>query len=139
MKRNYPANAVRRHCLWCSGSASEVRLCPAVSCPLWGYRLGGKPTADMIAQAGARRMYPLEDATTVAAFFANDGTRLQAIKRRCLDCSGGSKKEVRGCRVRDCDLHPFRLGKNPNRALSPEQRAIAAARLKANIKPKNDT
>jgi hypothetical protein len=30
-------------------------------------------------------------------------------------------------------LHPFRKGENPNRKMSPEQRPISAARLKANI------
>jgi hypothetical protein len=78
-------------------------------------------------------MYPLEDGMTVAEFHEHGGTRIDAIVRRCLDCSGYSKSEVRDCRHVTCHLHPFRLGKNPNRKLSPEQSAIAAARLKANI------
>ena len=64
-------------------------------------------------------MYPLEDGVTVAEFYAHGGTVLKAIKRRCLDCSGGSKSDVRDCAHTTCDLHPFRLGKNPNRALAP--------------------
>lgn len=40
---------------------------------------------------------------------------VKAIKKHCLDCSGGSKKEVRECIIQDCPLYPFRLGKNPNR------------------------
>jgi len=90
----------------------------------------------MLAEVGDRKMYPLEDGMTVAEFHKNGGTGLKAIKRRCLDCSGGSKSEVRECRQSACDLHPFRLGKNPNRTMSPEQREIAAARLKANLKRK---
>lgn len=42
---------------------------------------------------------------------------VKAIKIKCLDCSGGSKKEVRECIIQDCSLYPFRLGKNPNRKL----------------------
>ena len=86
----------------------------------------------MIAELGEQRVYPLEDATT-AADFQRDATRLKAIKRCCLDCSGGSKAEVRNCERVGCPLHPFRLGNNPNRKMSAEQREIAAARLKANI------
>ena len=41
---------------------------------------------------------------------------VKAIKQHCLECSGGSKKEVRLCVITDCPLHPYRLGKNPNRA-----------------------
>lgn len=40
---------------------------------------------------------------------------VKAIKKYCLDCSGGSKKEVRECIILDCPLYPFRMGKNPNR------------------------
>ncbi|HSH66073.1 MAG TPA: hypothetical protein VLB84_09800 [Bacteroidia bacterium] len=42
---------------------------------------------------------------------------VKAIKIKCLDCSCGSKKEVRECIIQDCPLYPFRLGKNPNRKL----------------------
>ena len=40
---------------------------------------------------------------------------VKAIKKYCLDCVGGSVKERRLCNITDCPLHPFRLGKNPNR------------------------
>lgn len=40
---------------------------------------------------------------------------VKSIKKHCFDCSGGSKKEIRGCIILDCPLYPFRLGKNPNR------------------------
>lgn len=40
---------------------------------------------------------------------------VKAIKIKCLDCSGGVKKEVRECIIMDCPLYLFRLGKNPNR------------------------
>jgi hypothetical protein len=36
-----------------------------------------------------------------------------AIKVKCLDCSGGSRAEVKQCLVTACALYPFRLGKNP--------------------------
>ena len=42
-------------------------------------------------------------------------TPLKAIRAKCLECSGGSPKEVRFCPAEDCSLFPFRLGKNPHR------------------------
>jgi hypothetical protein len=38
---------------------------------------------------------------------------LKAIRRKCLDCSGGSPAEVADCLARQCALFPFRFGKNP--------------------------
>jgi len=34
----------------------------------------------------------------------------QAIKANCLDCSGGSPKEVTLCHIANCPLWPFRFG-----------------------------
>lgn len=45
----------------------------------------------------------------------NKLTPIKAIRKNCLDCSGGSISEVRECVILDCTLYPFRLGKNPNR------------------------
>ena len=43
-------------------------------------------------------------------------TPLKAIRLKCLDCCCGSAHEVKMCPVKNCPLHLFRLGKNPNRA-----------------------
>lgn len=37
--------------------------------------------------------------------------RREAIRARCLDCSGFSAREVRECPVKDCSLYPYRLPK----------------------------
>lgn len=37
-------------------------------------------------------------------------TRKQAIRDYCIGCCGGSKKEVRLCPCKDCELYQFRLG-----------------------------
>jgi len=42
-------------------------------------------------------------------------TPLRAIRKNCIDCSGGSKQEVRGCKITDCPLYLYRFGRNPNR------------------------
>lgn len=36
-----------------------------------------------------------------------------AIRAKCVECSGGSLKEVQMCPIKKCSLHPFRLGENP--------------------------
>ena len=33
-----------------------------------------------------------------------------AIHAKCMDCSGGSRKEVHGCKLRDCPLWMYRRG-----------------------------
>lgn len=36
-----------------------------------------------------------------------------AIRARCIQCCNGQLKEVQLCPVKDCALHPFRMGENP--------------------------
>ena len=31
-----------------------------------------------------------------------------AIRLKCLDCSGGSRKEVHNCKIKECPLWPYR-------------------------------
>jgi hypothetical protein len=125
-----PLRALRRNCLWCcNGSANEVRLCAAKACPLWMFRLGHRPTPEDMAAVADVKLYPLERPITGREFQENAGTALKAIRRRCVDCSGGSPIGANGCTTSDCDLHPFRRGKNPNRAVSEERRSKMAEAL----------
>ena len=127
-----PLKAVRRHCLsCCNGSSNEVKLCSAKSCPLWPFRHGHRPSAEDRAAVADRQLYPLERDLTGATF---DGSALRAIRLRCIDCSGNSDVEVRACNFGPghptrCDLHPFRLGRNPNISHSLEWKQAAAERL----------
>lgn len=38
-------------------------------------------------------------------------TRGQAIKQKCLNCSGFNRKEVKSCKFKECPLYKYRLGK----------------------------
>ena len=38
---------------------------------------------------------------------------LKIIRKKCLECSGESPKEVAECRVPDCVLFPYRMGNDP--------------------------
>ena len=40
-------------------------------------------------------------------------TPVKAIRAFCLECSGGSRKDLAECTAKDCTLYPFRFGKNP--------------------------
>jgi hypothetical protein len=41
-------------------------------------------------------------------------TPLKAIRAHCLECMGGSAKEVKRCNIPDCSLYEFRFGHNPS-------------------------
>jgi hypothetical protein len=118
-----PLRAVRLACLeCCNGSASEVRQCVATSCPLWTFRFGRRPSTEDRAATAGRQVYPIEKRLT--------GTSgLKAVRRRCLDCSGGTDAAVRSCTVSACPLFEFRFGKNPNIVRSPERKEADARRL----------
>ena len=42
-------------------------------------------------------------------------TPIKSIRAKCIECTGGSLKEIRECLQTGCPLHPYRMGKNPNR------------------------
>ena len=59
---------------------------------------------------------------------------VKAIRKKCLDCCMGQQEEVKQCPVEDCDLYPFRFGKNPfrqkvERNLTDEQKEELRSRL----------
>lgn len=53
--------------------------------------------------------------------------RANAIRRKCIDCCGGERSEVRRCEAIDCPLWPHRLGGDPYRKSSKQ---TAPARMK---------
>ena len=69
---------------------------------------------------------------------ANLQNPVKAIHAFCMECYGGSAREVVNCTSAPgsrypCPLYPFRTGKNPyrtKRELSEEQKTAMAARLK---------
>lgn len=67
---------------------------------------------------------------------------IKAIREKCIDCCGGSRKEVELCTVGiNCPLYDFRFGKNPyrkKRVMTEEQRIAAAERLAKARRNKNE-
>ncbi len=49
---------------------------------------------------------------------------LGAIRARCLDCCGNSRKAVDGCKIACCPLHPYRSIKTIS-AAAPQERQIS--------------
>lgn len=37
-------------------------------------------------------------------------TPIEAIRKKCLDCCCGQRKEVRLCVIKKCPLYPYRMG-----------------------------
>lgn len=59
-------------------------------------------------------------------------TPIRAIRAKCIDCSGDNVAEVRACALADCPLHPYRMGRNPNRKgreMTDAERAACVERL----------
>ena len=44
-------------------------------------------------------------------------TPIKAMRKNCIDCCCGSRKEVRLCPSIDCALYPYRFGKRPTEAI----------------------
>ena len=53
-------------------------------------------------------------------------TPLKAIRARCLNCSGGSAKEVRSCTFTECPLYEYRSGHRPTEKVLTPMKAIRA-------------
>jgi hypothetical protein len=82
--------------------------------------------AGAAAEPGADAQENLEpanvpDSTDVVDAASTTGrmTPLQAVRAKCLDCSGGSRQEVRLCPITRCPLWPYRFGKRPERRSDP--------------------
>ena len=61
-------------------------------------------------------------------------TPLQAIRLKCMDCSGWQREEIKNCYVKKCPLHPYRGWWNYGikKELSPAQ-VKAYAKSKARL------
>lgn len=65
------------------------------------------PTS-MLAEDGAS-----ESLITIKRYHDKIRNPLTAIRAKCVECSGGSLREVSECRVKECALWSMRMGVNP--------------------------
>jgi hypothetical protein len=72
--RRTPLEAIRAKCLDCCGGVpKEVRLCMALNCPVWPYRMGTDPfRGSRRAAAGIGRGWPIPDPSGEAAGLGPD-------------------------------------------------------------------
>ena len=67
---------------------------------------------------------------------------LKVIRAKCIDCCCGDRVEVKLCAITDCDLHPYRMGKNPfsmrpkRKPFTQEQKDQLTLRLQEGMKRK---
>ena len=40
-------------------------------------------------------------------------TPIKAIREKCKDCTCNELRKIRECRIKDCRLWPYRMGKRP--------------------------
>jgi hypothetical protein len=79
---------------------------------------------DAVADPGADAHDDIEPADTAPSSPVVDVeeparlTPIKAIREKCLECSGGSRQEVRYCPITRCALWPYRLGKRPAATLA---------------------
>lgn len=70
-----------------------------------------------------------------------ENSPMKAIRKHCIECSGGSSHEVKLCVIKTCPLYNFRFGKRKNaestRAkMTAESKAKLVERLQAGRKKK---
>ena len=51
---------------------------------------------------------------------------IKAVRAKCLDCSGGEKKEVERCDLNKCPLYQYRLGNQTEYNKRPVAGAVGA-------------
>jgi hypothetical protein len=44
-------------------------------------------------------------------------TPIKAMRKKCIDCTAGSHKEIRLCTIVECAIYPYRFGRRPNKAV----------------------
>jgi len=89
-----PLQSIRKFCLTCVGSPSEVHRCGGDKC------LNGGSNS-----AGECLFYRHRE--------GKHRPSVKLIRQMCLWCQGERRSLVEGC-TEECPLHPYRLGRNPN-------------------------
>ena len=57
-------------------------------------------------------------------------TPVKAIRKKCLDCSCWSHKEVRECTVISCPIYPYRFGRRPTKSIVDTLKRFYAENVK---------
>ncbi len=63
-----------------------------------------------------------------------NSTPMRAIRLKCLQCTCGQFQEIRECTIKDCALHPYRMGHRPKK-----EECTVKAKDEIEIKEENPT
>ena len=44
-------------------------------------------------------------------------TPIKAMRKKCIDCTAGSYKEIRLCMIVECAIYPYRFGRRPSKVV----------------------
>lgn len=55
----------------------------------------------------------LKFTASLTGMFPKSTSPVDAIRRKCLDCTAGQVAEISDCQIKTCALWPYRMGKNP--------------------------
>ena len=90
------------------------------------HRFTRRPTEAEVAAISHVLVHPSEGKAT----HADIGSRLEAIRSKCLDCSSDNIREVKHCKHTGCDLHQYRSG-HSTKTFSAEHLAALGDRMRA--------
>lgn len=89
------------------------------------------PSEQEVTDAAIVAAAEADDSEEARVYKENAETPMEAIKRKCNDCSCGQRKERILCPVKGCPLWPLRKGHKPvKRHVSEEFRVAASERFK---------
>lgn len=92
-----PLGSIRKFCIDCMGGGPfEVKDC------------GGDKCKDGCDEHGVCHFFKYR--------MGKGRPSVKTIRKVCLWCQGDRADFVKECASNDCALHPYRLGRNPNRA-----------------------
>ena len=104
-----PIKCIRAECKYCmAGSIKEIKECQMIKCSSWGYRMGRRPTSNML-----RTLSDYFNEVKKVKFIL---TPIKAIRSYCSDCSYGPK-DIRNCSIKTCSFWLFRLGRRPTQQM----------------------
>ena len=93
-ERMSPVQAIRRKCLDCCGhQLAEVRLCEAISCPLWPFRAGRHPYTRKSLLEADSKVCP-SGGSLVPQFCPTPEIGLQEATSGCGDSTSGKAMAV---------------------------------------------
>lgn len=89
--------AVRKHCVECVDSVYAVKDCQG----------------DKMLDMGPNDNHKC---TFFDCRMGKGRTTVKKVRKECLWCCMGNRENVDFCSNRECNLHPFRMGKSPGHA-----------------------